>query len=264
MSMKQMQKENRIYLQSELLQRTDLVQHGFTSRSGGVSHGKIAGLNLGFRVGDAPDSVRENYRLVADDLSLCYDSMVLSRQTHTDHIRIVGREDSGKGLCKESDIRDTDGLICNLPKIPLVVFTADCVPLLFLDPVQKVVAAVHAGWKGTVKGIAAKTVLLMQSHFHSDPKDILTAVGPSIGPCCFAFGREDAKVFPDAYLRPYSDGKVLVDLWQMNRDQLRSVGVRDEHIDISNICTICHAEQYYSYRTQKEHTGRQGAVIMLK
>ena len=258
------QKDQRLYLKSEAFCNTKLVSHGFTGSQGGVSHGNICGLNLGFRVGDNPDSVMENYRLVAEDLSMPMSNMVLSRQTHTDHIRIVTEEDAGKGITKESDIYDTDGLMTNLCGIPLVIFTADCVPLLFLDPVKKTIAAVHAGWRGTVKGIGSKAVLMMQEHYGSNPKDILVAIGPSIGPCCFSFDKKDACVFPKAYVTPQADDKVLVDIWAMNRDLLLAQGVLKEHIDQSNLCTVCHADDYYSYRTHKDRTGRQCGVIMLK
>ena len=256
--------KNRRYLVSELLCQTGKVCHGFTERLGGVSKGKISGLNLGFRVGDDPNAVRENYRLVAEDLGLNLANMVLSKQTHTDNIRIVTQEDAGKGIVIESDIEDTDGLMTNLPQIPLMVFSADCVPILFFDPVRQVIAAVHAGWRGTIQGIGTKAVTLMQERFGSLPQDILVAIGPSIGPCCFTFSQEDATVFPSAYLTPQENGKVLVDIWSMNQDQLLRLGVPKANIDLSGVCTVCHADRFYSYRTHKEQTGRQGAVIMLK
>lgn len=257
-------KENRLYLQSKSFCETGLVNHGFTGRTGGVSTGKIQGLNLGFRVGDDPRSVKENYRLAAEDLGFTPECAVLAKQTHTDHIRLVTQADAGKGLTRESDIQDTDGLITDCQGIALVVFAADCVPLLFLDPERKVIAAVHAGWRGTVKGIGQKAVHMMKEIFGSAPKDILAAVGPSLGPCCFTFGAENAEVFPQKYKSPERNGKVLVDLWQMNRDQLLKSGIPERNIDISGICTICHADRFYSYRTHGEHTGRQAGIIMLR
>ncbi len=261
--MYELQTEDRVYLKSQSFS-DNLVCHGFTGRLGGVSQGNICGLNLGFRVQDDPDSVRENYRLVAEDLSLCYPRIVLAKQTHTDTIRLVTESDAGKGLTVPSDIEDTDGLITNLPNTPLMVFSADCVPLLFLDPEKKVVAAIHAGWRGTVKGIAGKAVSMMETHFGCHPKNILVAIGPSIGPCCLTFDPKDAEVFPSHYLSQGENRKVLVDLWAMNQDQLIDAGILPQHIDQSNVCTVCRADRYYSYRTHKEHTGRQGAVIMLR
>lgn len=254
---------DRFYLQSTLFHSPNLI-HGFTGKQGGVSTGKITGLNLGFRVEDDPKSVMENYRLVADDLGFPMENTVLSRQTHTNHIRIVTKEDMGKGLVRESDIFDTDGLITKEIGIPLMVFSADCVPVLLFDPQTPAVAAIHAGWRGTVKGIAGKAVSMMQEHFGSNPTDILAAIGPSIGPCCFEFGEDALTYFPADFCTPKEDGKYWIDIWAMNQRQLLEEGVLPEHIDLSGLCTVCHADKFYSYRTHKENTGRQGALIMLK
>ncbi len=262
--MRQYKKDNRLYLQSAAFAKTGLVCHGFTCRQGGVSSGKICGLNLGFRVEDHTDSVMENYRLVSCDLEIPLSSMVLARQTHTDHIRIVTKDDAGKGVVRQSDITDTDGLMTDQPGLGLVVFSADCVPILLFDPSRKAIAALHAGWRGTVKEIAKKGASMMCEVYGCNPKDILAAVGPSIGPCCFSFGQDAKDYFPEKYLSPMPSGKFLVDLWQMNYDQLTSQGLLPEHIALSRICTVCHADTFYSYRTHREHTGRQAALIMLK
>lgn len=262
--MKEFKIENRSYLQSENFLKTGLVSHGFTGSRGGVSKGKITGLNLGFRVGDNPDFVMENYRLVSQDLELDLNQMVLSKQTHTDNIRIVTKDDAGKGLTKISDIEDTDGLITNVKGITLVVFTADCVPLLFLDPQKEVIAAVHAGWRGTVKGIGSKSLRLMEEKFGCKTENILVAAGPSIGSCCFEFGKDDAGVFPKENCRDIGNDKVLVDIWAINKNQLIRCGVPEKNIDISGVCTVCNSDKFYSFRTHRENTGRQGAVISLK
>ncbi|MBR5152336.1 MAG: peptidoglycan editing factor PgeF [Clostridia bacterium] len=262
--MQQYKTNGRLYLQSEPFLLTRRVSHGFTSRLGGVSHGKIEGLNLGFRVGDNPDDVMENYRLVAEDLGLNLSHTVLAKQTHTDCIRLITPEDMGKGISKPSDIEDTDGLMTNLKGVPLVVFSADCIPLLFLDPEKEVIAAVHAGWRGTLKEIGKKAVAMMEREFDCNPQDILAAIGPGIGPCCFAFGKKDAEIFPPEFVRETSPDKVLVDIWEMNRNQLLDAGLSPKNIDMSGVCTVCQQHQFYSYRTHKEHTGRQGAVIMLR
>ena len=253
----------RQYLLSTLLRKQDNIVHGFTGKAGGVSTGKISGLNLGFRVEDNPDAVLENYRLVAEDLGFPMENAVLSRQTHTDHIRLVTKSDRGKGLVKESDIFDTDGLMTREKGIPLVVFTADCVPILLYDPKTPAVAAVHAGWRGTVQDIGGKAVQMMQEQFGSDPKDILAVIGPSIGPCHFAFGKEAPDYFPMEFCKPQGDG-YLVDLWAMNKSLLLARDVLEEHIEVAEVCTVCHGERFYSYRTHKEHTGRQAAMIMMK
>ncbi len=262
--MKQRIKGERSYLQSAAFSETGKVCHGFTGRLGGVSRGKISGLNLGFRVGDNPDSVQENYRLAAEDLSMPPMRIVAARQTHTDHILVVDEKDAGKGVFRESDIFDTDGLVTACKNLPLMVFAADCVPILLFDPVREVIAAVHSGWRGTVQNIGGKAVKLMETQFGVNPENILAAIGPSIGPCCFTFGKADAEVFPKRYRAPQDAEKVLIDIWAMNRDLLTDAGVLPGHIDCAEVCTVCHQDEYYSYRVHKEHTGRQGAVIMLK
>lgn len=261
--MEWLKRGERQYLKSSLMENLDGMIHGFTGKGGGVSCGKITGLNLGFRVEDDPESVMENYRLVAEDLGFPLEMAVLSRQTHTDNIRVVTREDAGKGLVRESDIFDTDGLMTKEKGIPLVVFTADCVPILLCDTKRPAVAAVHAGWRGTVQDIGGKAVRKMQEQFGSDPKDILAVIGPSIGPCHFSFGPEAPEYFPAEFCKPQEDG-YLVDLWAMNKSLLLAQGVLEEHIEVAEVCTVCHAEEFYSYRTHKEHTGRQAAIIMIK
>lgn len=254
---------DRSYLCANKLSDLGII-NAFTRRSGGVSRGKIQGFNFGFRVGDDPDNVLLNYKLLAEDFGFDVSRTVCARQQHTDNIRIVTESDCGKGVIEvDSDIRDTDGLITNVPKIPLVVFTADCVPLLFYDPIKNVIAATHAGWRGTVKKIGKKTIELMCSEFGSNPADIIAAIGPSIGPCCFEVGSDTAYMFDEKYRTEKPNGKFNVDLWALNRDDMLSCGLKTENISAAGECTICNCDKYYSYRVHKEHTGRQVAVIAL-
>lgn len=261
--MEWLKREERQYLQSELLKSQEGIIHGFTGKTGGVSSGKITGLNLGFRVEDDPESVMENYRLVAEDLGFPMENAVLSRQTHTDNIRVVTRKDAGKGLVRESDILDTDGLMTEEKGIPLVVFAADCVPILLCDTKRPAVAAVHAGWRGTVQDIGGKAVQKMEEQFGSKPEDILAVIGPSIGPCHFTFGKEAVEYFPPEFCTPQGDG-YLVDLWALNRALLLARGVKTDHIEVAEVCTVCNGDMFYSYRTHREQTGRQAAIIMIK
>lgn len=254
---------NRMYIKSTKLDKFGLT-HGFTSKLGGVSHGKVYGLNLGFRVGDNPDDVVGNYILVSNDLNFNINNAVLSKQTHTDNIRIVTKDDMGKGIVRKSDIEDTDGLITDVADIPLIVFSADCTPILLYDHVNKVAAAVHAGWRGTVKQIAAKCVKTMGSHFNCNPENIFAAIGPCIGECCFEFGSEAKEIFPDKYLSEINNGKFLVDIKEYNKDQLRDCGLPEKNIDVCQICTVCNSDSFYSYRKNKDTTGRQAAIIMIK
>lgn len=255
--------EDRRYLKSELLPEEE-VAHGFTSAEGGVSRGRICGFNLGFRVKDDENSVRENYRLLAEDLGIELKRTVLAKQTHTKNIRIVTEADAGKGIVRDSDIEDTDGLVCNIPNMALVVFSADCIPILLYDGKKRVVAAVHSGWRGTVQRIGAAAVEVMAKEFGSSPSDIVAAIGPGIGPCCFEFGEDASNYFDRKYLKEKDNGKFLVNIWEMNCDILLDSGLKAENIDVSGVCTVCNSDKYYSYRTHKDRTGRQAAVIMLK
>lgn len=264
MSFFEYRKDDRVYLKSDILDFDGKVSHAFTTKLGGASHGNIEGFNFGFRVNDDEASVRENYRLLASDLGLEMERIVLSKQTHTDNIRIVTEEDAGKGITKRSDIEDTDGLVTNVRGIAQVVFSADCVPILMYDRGAEVVAAVHAGWRGSVAGVAPKCVEIMKSRFGSIAEDIRVAIGPSIGKCCFEFGEEAVTYFGDKYYAKEPNGKFKVDLWEYNRDLLLSVGIKSENIDISGICTMCESDKFYSYRAHREKTGRLAAVIMLR
>ncbi len=252
--------DDRTYLKSDFFQK-ESVTHAFTSSKGGVSNGLIEGFNLGFNTKDDKAKILENYRLLSYDLGFDIGRTVISKQTHTNNILIVTEEDAGKGVIRESDIEGTDGLITNIKNIPLVVFSADCTPILLYDYDKRVVAAIHAGWRGTVNKIAQKAVRLMKEHFNCDPKNIYAAIGPSIGPCCFEFGDEAKEIFDEKYLTPKGD-KYMVDIWNFNKDQLMLEGVNN--IDLSSVCTVCNSDKYFSYRTHKERTGRQAALILLK
>ena len=173
------------FLKYPILEKEGLVEHGISTRLGGVSEGFLGSMNLSYTRGDDPAHVDENYRRMAAAIGVKPEHMVCTHQTHTTNVRIVTREDAGKGVTREKDYTDVDGLITNVPGICLVTFYADCVPLLFLDPVKKVVASSHSGWRGTVNRMGQVTVEKMQKEFGCDPKNILACVGPSICQECY-------------------------------------------------------------------------------
>lgn len=236
--------------------------HAFTTKLGGVSRGEVAGFNLGFRVGDKIGNVKENYRLLAEDLGLNLDKTVLAKQTHTKNIRAVTETDGGKGILRESDIEDTDGLVTDKVGMPLVVFSADCVPILIADVKTRAVAAIHSGWRGTVRNIAAEAVKTLEREYDCKPENLIAAIGPSIGPCCFEAHEDCAGQFESIYVRGMGDGKFKIDLWSAVQDRLKGAGVSKENIYCARECTVCKSDTYYSYRVHREHTGRLGAVIM--
>ena len=243
------------------------VSHAFTTRVGGVSQGYLSSLNLGMHRGDSPENVAENYRRLATAIGFSTEKLVLANQTHSDVVRVV-TEDDCLGSLSHRDYPECDGLVTNTPGIALMVFSADCTPILLHDPVTGAVGAVHAGWRGTASGIVKKAVAAMVSAFGCKPENISAAIGPNIGMCCFetdadvpeamvsALG-EDAKPFMIA-----RGSKFHVDLKQMNALWLRRSGVTN--IEISTHCTACNPDLFWSHRVTKGERGSQGAVILCK
>ncbi len=242
------------------------VPHGFTTRLGGVSTGVLSSLNLGYHRGDEDANILENYRRLGKAIGFAPENCVLTRQTHSDIVRLVTRRD-----CAGLDHRnypECDGLVTNDPGTALVIFTADCTPLLFHDPVTGAVGAAHAGWRGTAANIAARTVEAMTKHFGSRPEDIRAAIGPNIGACHF---QTDADV-PEAMIASFGreaeqwvekrGEKFYLDLKQINALALRRAGVR--HIDISTDCTYCRHDTFWSHRYTAGQRGSQGAVILCR
>ena len=242
------------------------VPHGFTTRLGGVSEGIFASLNIACHRGDSEENVAENFRRLGKAIGFDPARVVLTRQTHSDIVRVVTAADC-QGL-DHHQYPECDALITNTPDLTLVVFTADCTPILLHDPITGAVGAVHAGWRGTAADIAGKTVRAMVSAFGCDPADIRAAIGPNIGPCCF---ETDADV-PDAMLEALGDqakkhirshgSKYYVNLKELNACFLKNAGV--QHIEISESCTVCQCHRFWSHRVTRGQRGSQGAIIVCK
>ena len=260
------------YLSFPMFRDTGLVTDGFSTRLGGVSEGCFSSLNLSFDRGDDRAAVAENFRRMGEALSVHCEDMVLSQQTHTTNIRIVTDEDRGKGITRERDYTDIDGLITNVPGICLVTTYADCVPLYFLDPVKKVIALSHSGWRGTVGKIGKKTVELMHDNFGSDPADILAAVGPSVCQDCYEVSADVTDRFREVFDRSVwdelfygkPDGKYQLDLWKANEKIFLEAGIRKEHIAVTNVCTHCNSGILYSHRAMGDKRGNLCAFLTLK
>ena len=248
------------------------MRHGFSTRLGGVSEGYFASLNLSFDRGDDKEAVMENFRRIGESMGVRCEDMVLSKQTHTTNVRVVTEEDRGKGIVKERDYTDVDGLVTNIPGICLVTSYADCVPLYFVDPVRKVIGLSHSGWRGTVGKIGRKTVQLMQEKFSSDPADILAAVGPSVCMDCYEVSSDVIDRFKESfeeklweelfYEKP--DGKYQLDLWKANERILLEAGIVPEHIAVTNVCTHCNSRILYSHRATGDKRGNLCAFLALK
>lgn len=245
------------------------VPHGFTTRQGGVSEGIYASLNLGLNRGDDRKKVLENYRRICDAFSVDINKMVLTVQVHEDAVRPVTAEDWGKGLDRPQDY-SADGLITNVPGTTLVAFGADCLTALLYDPVHRAIGAVHAGWRGTAKGILARAAEAMTAAYGTRPGDLLAALGPCISACCFETNEDvpnamTAALGGDAlpFIREKGEGKFLVDLKGLNALWLRRAGVPAEQIDISPDCTLCKPDKYWSHRYTKGERGSQASVISI-
>lgn len=158
------------------LEETGLVRHGFSTRLGGVSEGYLASMNLSFTRGDREENVRENFRRMGRAIGFIPENLVLSDQTHTDHVRLMTEADRGKGYTKPLDYQDVDGMVTDVPGLVLTTFYADCVPLYFVDPVHRAIGLSHSGWKGTVKRIGAVTLEKMSAAFGTRPEDVRAAI----------------------------------------------------------------------------------------
>ena len=242
------------------------VPHCFTTRYGGVSEGSQAGLNLAVGRGDSEENVEKNLRILADALEFDPEKYVMTRQVHSDIVRVVTDSDCNGFFHR--DYPECDALVTNTPGVTLLVFTADCTPLLFHDPVTGAVGAAHAGWRGTARQIGAKTVEAMIRHFGCRPENIRAAIGPNLSQCHFEtdldvpaaitanYGNE---VLP--FIRQKGE-KYFPDLKAINALNLRRAGVRQ--IEISESCTWCESDRFWSHRVTKGDRGSQGAVITCK
>ncbi len=245
---------------------TIAVPHGFTTRRGGVSTGSLSSLNIAFKEGESMENVEKNIHILGAALGFDWGKLVLTRQTHTDIVRVVTSQDH-TSLCHR-DYPECDGLVTNDPGVTLMVFTADCTPILLWDPVTGAVGAVHAGWRGTAAGIAGKAARLMCDAFGAEPQNIRAAIGPNIAKCHF---ETDADV-PSAMLAAYGEEarpfiqqrgeKYYLDLKAINALALAKAGVA--HIDISTDCTYCQPQRFWSHRVTRGDRGSQGAVITCK
>lgn len=242
------------------------IPHAFTTRLGGVSEGVFSSLNIAMHRGDSNENVAQNYAILAEALNFDLKDIVLTRQTHSDIVRVVKKIDA-YGL-NHRVYPECDALITNDPGCALVIFTADCTPILLWDSVTGAVGAAHAGWRGTAADIAGKTVRAMVKEYGCDPANIRAAIGPNIGGCCFETDRD----VPDAILCAYGKDaeafirqtgeKYHVDLKGVNALALRRAGVTD--IEISSECTMCEPNKFWSHRITGNNRGSQGAVIVCQ
>lgn len=248
---------------------SELVQ-GFTTRYGGVSSGPFESLNLNFFRGDDPGKVLENFRLLAEDLGVSPDDMVLSKQVHGCSILRVDESHKGMGIVRERSYGPVDGLTTDIPGIMLVTYYADCVPLYFYDPVKKAICLSHSGWRGTLLDMAGKSVKTMIDCYNSRPENIRVGIGPHIRSCCFEVGEDVAGLFfekypkPESYARRNEKGKWTLDLEAIIRKSLSTQGIQEKHVYGCGICTRCEHDVFFSHRGSGGHTGTGAAFLMIR
>ena len=248
--------------------RFSFVRHGFSTRLGGVSAPPCDTMNLSFTRGDDPAHVMENFERFCRAIGTDAANVVISKQEHHTHIRNITAADRGRGVTRERDYDDVDGMLTDEPGVVLCTQYADCVPLFFLDPVKRVVGVSHSGWKGTVARIGAITVERMCRDYGCRKEDILAGVGPSIGPCCFevdapvyeAFSAMD--LFDDGCFTAHGD-KFDLNLWEINRRILRAAGLQEEHITVTDLCTRCYPDVFWSHRATGGVRGSLAGMIAL-
>ena len=254
------------FLSYPMFEETGIVNHGFSTRFGGVSKGCYATMNISTTRGDDPAAVAENCRRMAKALGVEVGDFTYTQQTHTTNVVVVKAEDKGKRFA------ETDGMITNVPGICLVTFYADCVPLYFVDPVKKVIGLSHSGWRGTVGKMGKVTVEKMTTEYDCDPKDILAAIGPSICQDCYEVSEDVIDCFKEKFDEHLWDnlfyqkenGKYQLNLWEANHQIFLESGISEEHIAVTNVCTHCNPEVLFSHRTTGNARGNVSAFLALK
>lgn len=252
-----------VYMTSSLI----TARHMFTTRVGGVSSGVYDSWNFGENRGDDPDCVRENYRRAGELFGCGADDFVVTRQVHG--IEVLTAEEKDRHCVGTQVPYDADGLVTKEKGLPLLIYIADCVPVLLHDPEAQVIGAVHCGWKSSVADILGVAVGKMES-LGARAENIRAAIGASIGKCCFECD-DDVPQAVEKYLggdtagllEKRENGKTHVDLRGANRRRLIQLGLLPEHIDTSCECTMCSAEKYWSHRATNGVRGSMAAIIEL-
>ncbi len=252
---------------------SEFLTHAFSTRLGGVSSGHLGTMDLSFNRGDDLANVMENHRRLAEAVGYDHTKLVFSNQVHETRIYKATAKDAGKGITKESDIIEYDGLMTDVVGLPLITFYADCVPIYFYDPVNHVAAMNHSGWRGTVKNISSHMVSNLKKEYGVEPENLICAIGPSICKSCYEVSQDVVDEFEKAgyshqetrdIITPKQGGKYLLDLHKANFYNLTGAGVRQENISITDICTCCNKDFLFSHRASGGRRGNLGAIMCLK
>ena len=255
------------YLQSPLLSNCDFLEHAFCTRRGGASQDDYKSLNMSFREGDEEFRVLSNWDRLATAFDIPLEQFLVVNQVHGDAIFVIKQHGSYFSTREELNY---DAIVTNRSNLAICIKTADCVPVFIVDKVKKVIAAVHAGWRGTTLGISAKVIRLMINQYRSEPADILAAIGPSIGHCCYEVDAATAEAFrgqdnSELFLQQGpKKNKWMLDLPEANRRQILETGVPESNMEVSGYCTTCNQDMFFSHRGSGGITGRQVNFMMIK
>jgi len=281
--LKRNQYEGIEYLTFPLLEDTKIVTHMISTRMGGVSSGMFAEMNYSYNRGDDRACVDENFRRTSRIFHMKPSDFVCSDQTHTVNVRRVTAKDAGKGVTCPKDYNDVDGLITDEPGLILSTFYADCVPLMFVDPVRKAIGCSHSGWRGTAAEMGRVTIERMILEFGCRPENIRAAIGPSICQDCYEVSGDVIEAFESLFSQKHyektvgcgcpiswndlfyrkENGKYQLDLWKANEAVLLAAGILPQHLTVTDVCTCCNPDILFSHRASQGKRGNIGAFLML-
>lgn len=258
------------YISYRILDDIPWLKNAVSTRLGGVSKGYLASMNLGFNRGDLDENVIRNHEIFANVIGVNPKNIVTGNQTHTTNVKVVTKDDCGKGIYRDRNYKDIDGLITNEKGIVLATYYADCVPLLIVDTKNKAIGLSHSGWRGTVGKIGKVTIEKMGELYGTKPEDIVACIGPSICQKCYEISEEVVVQFKEAFpdnikeiLIDKGNGKYQLDLWECNRINFKEAGVLPENIKVTDICTCHNTDVLFSHRGHNGKRGNLGAFLSI-
>lgn len=258
------------YISYRILDDIPWLKNAVSTRLGGVSKDYLASMNLGFNRGDLDENVIRNHEIFANVIGVNPKNIVTGNQTHTTNVKVVTKDDCGKGIYRDRNYTDIDGLITNEKGIVLATYYADCVPLLIVDTKNKAIGLSHSGWRGTVGKIGKVTIEKMGELYGTKPEDIVACIGPSICQKCYEISEEVAVQFKEAFpdnikeiLIDKGHGKYQLDLWECNRINFKEAGVLPENIKVTDICTCHNTDVLFSHRGHNGKRGNIGAFLSI-
>lgn len=258
------------YISYRILDDIPWLKNAVSTRLGGVSKDYLASMNLGFNRGDLDENVIRKHEIFANVIGVNPKNIVTGNQTHTTNVKVVTKDDCGKGIYRDRNYTDIDGLITNEKGIVLATYYADCVPLLIVDTKNKAIGLSHSGWRGTVGKIGKVTIEKMGELYGTKPEDIVACIGPSICQKCYEISEEVAVQFKEAFpdnikeiLIDKGNGKYQLDLWECNRINFKEAGVLPENIKVTDICTCHNTDVLFSHRGHNGKRGNLGAFLSI-